>query len=60
MRALLSSLRDVFRTIAELLQLYTRGGRLWLLPMVVVLLVFGILLILASATPLGPFIYTLF
>jgi hypothetical protein len=60
MRALLSSLRDVFRTIVELLQLYTRGGRLWLLPMVVVLLLFGILLILASATPLGPFIYTLF
>lgn len=60
MRALLSSLRDVFRTMVELLQLYTRGGRLWLLPMVVVLLVFGILLILASATPLGPFIYTLF
>jgi hypothetical protein len=60
MRVLLSSLRDVFRTIVELLQLYTRGGRLWLLPMVVVLLLFGILLILASATPLGPFIYTLF
>jgi hypothetical protein len=60
MRALLSSLRDVFRTIVELLQLYTRGGRLWLLPMIVVLLLFGILLILASATPLGPFIYTLF
>jgi hypothetical protein len=60
MRALLSSLRDVFRTIGELLQLYARGGRWWLLPMVVVLLLFGILLILASATPLGPFIYTLF
>jgi hypothetical protein len=60
MRALLSSLRDVFRTIVELLQLYARGGRWWLLPMVVVLLLFGILLILASATPLGPFIYTLF
>jgi hypothetical protein len=60
MRALLSSLRDVFRTIVELLQLYTRSGRLWLLPMVVVLLLFSILLILASATPLGPFIYTLF
>ena len=60
MRALLSSLRDVFRTIVELLQLYARAGRWWLLPMVVVLLLFGILLILASATPLGPFIYTLF
>ena len=60
MRALLSSLRDVFRTIVELLQLYARGGRWWLLPMVVVLLLFGILHILASATPLGPFIYTLF
>ena len=33
----------------------------WLLPMIVMLLVFGILLILASASPaFAPFIYTLF
>jgi hypothetical protein len=40
--------------------LFVRGGRWWLFPMIVVLLLFGMLLLLASATPLGPFIYTLF
>lgn len=32
----------------------------WLIPMVVVLLLFGFLLIFASASGIGPFIYTLF
>ncbi len=32
----------------------------WLIPMVVVLLIFGFLLILATSSGLGPFIYTLF
>ena len=32
----------------------------WLIPMLVVLLVFGLLLIFAQSTPLAPFIYTLF
>jgi hypothetical protein len=50
----------MFRTVGELFQLFARGGRWWLLPMVVVLILFGLLLVLASATPLGPFIYALF
>jgi hypothetical protein len=32
----------------------------WLLPMVFVLMVFGLLLIFATASGLAPFIYTLF
>ncbi len=32
----------------------------WLIPMVAVLLIFGLLLIFASASGIGPFIYTLF
>jgi hypothetical protein len=32
----------------------------WLIPMVTVLLLFGLLLILASSSGVGPFIYTLF
>jgi len=31
----------------------------WLIPFVAVLLVFGMLIVLASVTPLGPFIYAL-
>ena len=32
----------------------------WLIPMVAVLLIFGLLLIFAAASGVGPFIYTLF
>jgi hypothetical protein len=32
----------------------------WLIPMVTVLLVMGLLLIFATASGIGPFIYTLF
>ena len=32
----------------------------WLIPSLVVLLIFGLLLIFAQSTPLAPFIYTLF
>lgn len=34
--------------------------RLWLLPLVLVLLVVGFLIALASASAIAPFIYTLF
>jgi len=32
----------------------------WLLPMVIVLLLFGVLIVLTSGTAIAPFIYTLF
>jgi hypothetical protein len=56
----LRSLGAMFRTVGELFQLFGRGGRWWLMPMVLVLMVFGLLLVLASSTPLGPFIYAIF
>jgi competence protein ComGC len=34
--------------------------KFWLLPMLLVILVFGALLIMAESTALAPFIYTLF
>ena len=34
--------------------------KFWLLPIIVILLIFGILIILAGGTALAPFIYTLF
>ena len=60
MRTVFRSFIARFRTIGELFQLFGRGGRWWLLPMLFVLILFGLLLVLASATPLGPFIYALF
>ena len=34
--------------------------KLWLLPMILTLLLFGILIVLTSGTAIGPFIYTIF
>ena len=34
--------------------------KFWLLPMIIVLLLFGALIILTSGTAVAPFIYTLF
>ncbi len=46
--------------IRELLQFLWQQRLWWLIPMVVVLLVFGVLLLFAQTSPLAPFIYTLF
>ncbi|MGE3913242.1 MAG: DUF5989 family protein [Chloroflexota bacterium] len=49
------------RTVGELLHFLVQDRRGWfLLPIVIGLLVIGALIALASATPLGPFIYTIF
>ncbi|MGO9126199.1 MAG: DUF5989 family protein [Terriglobales bacterium] len=34
--------------------------KFWLLPLIVILLAFGVLIVLASTTAIAPFIYTLF
>ncbi len=49
-----------FGTAGELLTFLWSRKLWWLVPMVALLLVFGLLLIFASATGLAPFIYTLF
>lgn len=50
-----------FRTVGELFHFLLQDRRGWfLLPIVVGLLLIGALIALASATPLGPFIYTIF
>jgi hypothetical protein len=48
------------RTIGELFRFLIQRRAWFLIPIVAGLLVIGMLLVLASATPLGPFIYTLF
>jgi hypothetical protein len=44
----------------ELLSFLWQRKLWWLIPMVSLLLVFGLLLIFASSSGLGPLIYTLF
>jgi drug/metabolite transporter superfamily protein YnfA len=46
--------------VGEFLGFLWKRKMWWLIPMVVVLLLFGLLLIFASASGVGPFIYTLF
>lgn len=46
--------------IGELFRFLWRERLWWLLPMVTILLLFGLLLLVAQSAPLAPFIYTLF
>lgn len=46
-------LRDLWKYIRE-------RKKLWLIPLIVVLLIFGILIVLSSGSAIAPFIYTLF
>ena len=34
--------------------------KIWLMPMILVLLLFGVLIVLTSGTAIAPFIYTIF
>lgn len=60
MKAFLRSMSSNFGVVGELLGFLWARKLYWLIPMVAVLLVFGLLLIFASASGLAPFIYTLF
>jgi drug/metabolite transporter superfamily protein YnfA len=46
--------------IGELLVFLWQRKLWWLIPMVLVLLLFGILMVFASTSSIAPFIYTLF
>jgi hypothetical protein len=55
-----ASVTNRLRTVGELLSFFGSGDRWWLLPVVVVLSLFGLLALLAQSSVLAPFIYTLF
>lgn len=55
-RGLVSSLQIVGELLVSLWHL----KRWWVTPLVLVLVLFGLLLLLASAPGIAPFIYTLF
>ncbi len=60
MRSKWRSLKANLGVAGELLEFLWKRKRWWLIPMVTILLLFGMLLIVASTTGVGPFIYTLF
>lgn len=49
-----------FGIIASLFGYMWRNKLYWMIPMFIVLVVFGVLIVLGTSTPVGPFIYTLF
>jgi hypothetical protein len=60
MRNFFRSMTSNVGVVGELLTFLWKRKLWWLIPMVAVLLLFGLLLIFASASGVGPFIYTLF
>ena len=44
----------------ELLAFFAANKRWWMLPMIIVILLVGVLIVLAQASAIAPFIYTLF
>ena len=59
----MSSIKEFFYkfTIAgELLQFMWQRKLWWMIPMIIILLFFGLIMIFAQGTAVAPFIYTLF
>lgn len=46
--------------LKDLFSFITERKKFWLVPLIVVLLLFGVLIVLTSGTAIAPFIYTLF
>jgi Family of unknown function (DUF5989) len=49
-----------FSIASELLQFFWERKLWWLMPMIVLLLGFGMLIVFAQSSAVAPFIYTLF
>jgi len=60
MKAFFRSMTSNLGVVRELLSFLWARKLWWLIPMVTVLLLFGLMLIFASTSGLAPFIYTLF
>ena len=54
------AVRGIFGTLGELFRFLWQRRLWWLLPMIIVLILFAALIVLGSAAGIGPFIYTLF
>lgn len=46
--------------VGELLSFFWKSKWWWMTPMILVLILFGLLMIFAQTSAIGPFIYTLF
>jgi uncharacterized protein DUF5989 len=60
MRRWLSGMAANAGVLGQLMSYLWKHGMWWMIPMVSVLVIFGILLVFATTSGIGPFIYTLF
>ena len=60
MKSFIRSMTANLGVARELISFLWERKLWWLIPMIAVLLLFGLLLVFASASGIGPFIYTLF
>jgi hypothetical protein len=56
----MTSIQGIVSTLRELFMFMWKRRLWWLVPMVVVLLLFAVLIVLGSVSGVTPFIYTLF
>ena len=56
---ILSHMKSVFGIVGELFKFLWKRKLWWLIPFMIVILIFGILLMFANATGIAPFIYPL-
>jgi hypothetical protein len=60
MKNFFRSMTSNLGVVNELMSFLWQRKLWWLIPMVVVLMLFGCLLVFAASSGIGPFIYTLF
>ncbi len=48
------------KVLKEFLNFLRKEKKFWIIPIVVVIVLFGLLLVFAQSSAVGPFIYTLF
>lgn len=46
--------------LRELLRFFVARKKVWLIPVIAVLLLFGVLIVLTGSSAIAPFIYTIF
>jgi hypothetical protein len=49
-----------YRVISEFLEFLRQEKKYWLVPIVIVFVLFGLLLVFSQSSAVAPFIYTLF
>jgi len=60
MRPFMRGLCGRFGIASELLRFFWERKLWWMMPMLILLLIFGFLIIFAQSSAIAPFIYTLF